>query len=405
MLLTLLATLAAAPAGEALAQRFQGAFAVFAAKDKPPRLAVGYREFHGEPGRLIGYSLENGGHFFDWGAAKDRVNYGRRLGAIGDLDGDGFEDLAVGCSLGVGGGEKPLVELHSGANGELLGTLEPELDETGFGECPSALPDVDGDGKPDFLVGGSMTSPLKRGNFAFYAVYSGATRQRLGRAISESPSGFMQGPLVVLPGPQGHPWAAHSTGRSVLRLDLGSKVVERSYVFDAAEANLQIVGIAGAGDLDGDGCEELLLALNASGAHAWRLLDGKSWTPRALPAQAALPAGPLAGLARVCDLDGDGTPDFLAERSLSEEDPLSAFSGRTLALLGKLPSPPRIKPFWGGACALARMPDGGLLAFAACNAPIGSAQDRGVYVYDWKKRELLRSHGPLEIAGAPSQGR
>jgi hypothetical protein len=393
VILVLLASLGAALPGGQLAQRFQGGFAVAAVKDKSPRVVLSFREFNGEPGHLIGYSLESGGYFFDWNAPTDRINYGRRLGAIGDLDGDGFEDLAVGCSVDRRPKEPPLVELHSGRTGELFGTLEPEIDEPGFGECLAALPDVDGDGRGDFLVGASLQSPLRKGTFAGYAIYSGRTRERLGRVVSETVSGLMQGALVLLPGPKDHPWAAHATGRSVLRMDLASKVVEQAFTLEGELAAGQVSGIASAGDLDGDGCEELLLAINLGGQHRWLQLEGKSWKPRALPATAALPGGALAWLTRAGDLDGDGADDFLGERSCSQDDLLYAFSGKTLACVRKLPVPSGLAPYFGGACAW--LPGGGKPNYvcAANCAPMGSAGKRGVYVFDWSKGTLVHPLG------------
>jgi hypothetical protein len=203
----------------------------------------------------------------------------------------------------------------------------------------------------------------------------------------------MQGALVLLAGPAGHPWAAHSTGGSVLRMDLGSKVVEKSCALENDLAGGQIVGSASAGDLDGDGCEELLLAVNAAGRHAWLLLDGKSWTPRKLPAERGDPGGTLSWLVRAGDLDGDGTPDFLGERSYSSDDLLCAFSGKTLACLKKLAVPANLKPFYGGQCAWQKPAGMQALGLAACFAPFGSADKRGVYVFDWEKGTLVHALG------------
>jgi len=394
VILACLALLCATASGPTLAQRFQGGFTLAAAKDKPPRAVLGFREFHGEPGHLISYSLESGGAFFDWLAPLDRVNYGRRVGAIGDLDGDGFEDVAVGCSVQRASNESPIVELHSGRNGDLLGLLEPELDETAFGECIAALPDLDGDGKPEFLVGANMHSPLKKGSFAAYAIYSGATRARLGRIVSESTSGLMQGAILLLPGPADHPWAAHATGGSVLRMDLRSMVVEQSFVLDGEFASGQVSGLCSLGDQDGDGHEEVLLALNLNGQHRWLELDGKSWTQRKLPASAEAPAGPLAWLARAGDLDGDGTPDFVGERTYTDGDLLCAFSGKSLACLRKLPVPADLKPLTGGPCGFVHPAGMPALALATCCSTLTLAGKRGVYVFDWEKGALLQALGP-----------
>ncbi|MBK7645580.1 MAG: VCBS repeat-containing protein [Planctomycetes bacterium] len=393
MILAALLLAFATPRGDTLAPRFQGAFALVEGKDLAPRVVLGFRETGSAPGRLVAYGLGEGKVLFDCGVGSQCVNYGRRMSAILDLDGDGCPDLAVACARKDGARDIPQVELRSGRDGRLLGMLEAQIDEIGFGECVAALPDIDGDGKAEFVVGATMKSPLRPGLFAAYAVYSGATRERLGRVMTEAASGLMQGAFVPLHGPKDHPRAAHSTGRSVLRMDLGAQVLEASFTLEDLDAATQVVGIANAGDLDGDGDEELLVAENSSGAHAWVLLDGKTWKPRALPTTAAAPAGPLAWLARIDDLDGDGTADFLGAQSFATEELLYAFSGKSLAILRTLAVPAGKAPFFGGACMLVRAQGLAPFVLAACLDPQGRGQERGVYCFDWDKRVLVRVFG------------
>ncbi len=394
MILALLSLAASPPpASESLAQRFQSQFAVVHVHDKLERVALGFRELSVAPGRLVVYSLETGGVFADYQAPADRIDYGRRVAALGDLDGDGVDDLALTCKKDVKPLQPAVVELHSGRTGELVGTLEPEVEELEFGESLSLVPDLDGDGKPELVVGTGMLHPETRGSFASYAIYSLPKRERLGRVISDARSGRMQAALVPLRGPARHPWAAHVLGGAVLRLDLGSSVVERSFEEEGSAGLVSIVSCASAGDRDGDGCEELLLAESASNKHAWRLLDGKTWKPLALPEQAFLPDGTLACLVRAGDLDGDGQEDFLASRASGEADLVYALSGRTLACLRRIATPEGARPFSAGQCALVRPAKGKPILLVANVAPRGSEMQRGVYQFDWESGAFVRQIG------------
>src|SRR5207249_2152094 len=96
---------------------------------------------------------EIGGPFFDFS------RLGSAVAGLGDVDGDGTDDFAIGephvtpvfTSGGTGN-----VKIYSGATGTLIRTLtDPATDGSagGLGSSIARLPDLTGDGVPDVLVG------------------------------------------------------------------------------------------------------------------------------------------------------------------------------------------------------------------------------------------------------------
>lgn len=109
------------------------------------------------PGQVLVFSTASGEAILRLLGRSGGERFGAALCATGDLDGDRIPDLLVGApdrGQGAGRAFAGAVTLFSGATGETLLELDGAVAERRLGESLDLLGDVNGDGKADFLVGG-----------------------------------------------------------------------------------------------------------------------------------------------------------------------------------------------------------------------------------------------------------
>jgi len=146
----------------------------------------------GEPDLVIGAplemlsGLEEGRAFIFFGGSQERLqlqgtgtqeHFGWAVSGIGDVNGDGFDDLAVGAPLNNAvASEAGRVYVFFGGD-PMDGTadliLSGEIAEDHFGWSVCRGGDLNGDGKPDFLVGAPLANSPGQDQGAVY-LYLGA---------------------------------------------------------------------------------------------------------------------------------------------------------------------------------------------------------------------------------------
>lgn len=207
-------------------------------------------------------------------SAVGTLSFGESLAVLSDLNADGFPDVAVGSPFSGPG----LVTFLDGATGAVLFELAGESDRQRFGRELTVLGDASGDGFDELIVGasGDDTAGEDAGRLVCYA----------GLALSEQAQGFA---------PSGNPIYWQRNGEA------------------AQDRFGQTVAVSG--DITGDGVPEVWASASHAGSldglPAVRLLNGDNaqllytWEGLTLDGYGG------ASLAGGGDVNGDGIDDLL----------------------------------------------------------------------------------------------
>ena len=197
---------------------------------------------------------------------------GRSVAGAGDADGDGCGDVLVGAPGMDPGGRSGAGSalLYSGAAGALLWRFDGGADGDDLGRSVAAAGDVDRDGRGDVVAGAPGADPAGRGDAGSALVYSsaggtllwsfdgGAPGDRLGFSVSGAGDVDGDGADDVIAGAHAAaPGGAISAGSACVYSGATGALLWR---FDGgAPGDLLGWSVAGAGDADGDGFDDVVV--------------------------------------------------------------------------------------------------------------------------------------------------
>ncbi len=324
-------------------------------------------------GRAFLYSGDTGVliHILASPRGEAQGSFGEVVAAVPDADGDGTPDLLIGAPREQPDGS-PLdagrAHLFSGATGALLYTLaSPDgQSQRFFGTAVAGVPDLDGDGRGDLLIGS-----FENANDVFISgrayVFSGATgallyslvspniqaRSNFGTAVAgvSDVNGDERGDLLI--GAYGEDDPFDDVGRAYLFSGATGALLHTLESPNPAFVGFFGSAVASVPDADGDGRPDLLVgaryengtAFDMGRAHLFSSATGN--LIHTLTSPNAQEDGSFGwSVSGVPDADGDGRGDLLvgALNESPDDAPFRAgraylFSGASGALLTTLASP------------------------------------------------------------------
>jgi len=268
---------------------------------------------------------------------------GESVSGAGDVDGDGFSDLIVGVPYADPGGLSAAGSafVFSGADGSQLFRFDGSAAFDNLGHSVSGAGDVDGDGLADLIVGAPQANPGGLSDAGSAFVFSGADGSQLFRfdgtasgdflGFSVSGAGDVDGdgfPDLIVGIYMADPSGLNDAGSALVFSGADGSQLFR---FDGSAAGDGLgVSVSGAGDVDGDGFDDLIVgaedaspnglnlagsAFVFSGANGSQLFRFDGSASRDLLGVFVSGAG---------DLDGDGFPDLIVGAPFADPSGISS---------------------------------------------------------------------------------
>ena len=260
------------------------------------------------------------------GGSKKGQGFGFVVNDIGDVDKDGRSDFAVGTAHERQQNYPGSVTVYSGRGFKVLHALKGTQPDEYFGGAVDGLGDLDGDGHADFAVGALRTSLSGRSEAGSVLVYSGKSAKLLWRVfgdrakdqlgVSVAGVGDLNGDKVpdVLAGAWGDDSFGVDAGLARLYSGKDGKLLRQHFGKGADD----MLGntLKNVGDVDGDGTPDYAIAAfrarRSTHQHIGevQVFSGKSG--KQLHVWNGLHWGDFFGVsvAGLGDLDRDGRPEI-----------------------------------------------------------------------------------------------
>ncbi len=255
-------------------------------------------------------------------APMDRLGYS--VAGAGDVDKDGFADVIVGAPLSdPGGTDAGRVYIYSGRDGHILWTLTGNLMHGGFGCSVSGAGDVDRDGLADVIVGEFPEPPWNIGTSGHAHVYSGATGSLMWTFHGDAPGDYFGSSVSGAGDVDNDGYDDLIVG--ACHLEAGGS--GRAFVYSGrtgaviwilqAETDFDIFGgsVSAAGDVEGDGFADVIVGARWYSAVQYRtgrayVYSGRTGT--LIHTFTGQPDDYLgSSVSEAGDLNGDGFADLI----------------------------------------------------------------------------------------------
>ncbi len=252
---------------------------------------------------------------------------GLTLANLGDVTGDGVPDLAAGDDVWGGGITRPgAVTITRGGDGALVRLLEGESPHDLFGWSLDRVPDVDGDGVLELVVGAPGCDGAASNAGAVY-LYSGASQTLLWKRDGVEVDGAFgytvrgigdldgdgRGDIVASGPGESSATGEHAAGRTLLLSGATGQPIRIVGVGNADDQSGRSLDVLG--DLNGDLLPEIAVGspfASENFTSAGRVEIVSSADGAVLHTIVGSEVGQQLGmhLAAAGDLDGDGVQDF-----------------------------------------------------------------------------------------------
>jgi len=199
---------------------------------------------------------------------EEEAMYGAAIVGLGDINGDGLGDLAVGAPYAdiAGSAKQGQVFFYSGTSETPFRIITGDSDGEQFGSALARIPDMNGDGRAEVLIGAPVHSS-KRGQARLFSGATGAlldshsgshSGEKFGAAVASAGDVNGDGTVDLLIGAPGYTSGGLSNrGRIEIRSGLDGSLLEER--IGENESDAFGCSVAGLGDLNGDGDLEYMV--------------------------------------------------------------------------------------------------------------------------------------------------
>jgi len=297
--------------------------------DGLPEILVGAANADGAVGVDCGIAYvlagSNGSQIFRWEGEEVYDHFGGRVANAGDVDGDGHGDIAVSAGGHLGYRTYGKVYVFSGRTGAQLLKIQGSGDHEYLGTGLCGVGDVDGDGYDDIVAGTYGDVPM--GVPGYVAAFSGTTGLEIWRATATATGiGFGR---ALAPSADVDGDGMTDVIVSAIWDDIGGGDTGSVYLYSGVDGHLldQVPGtepgaefgihVASAGDVNGDGVADVIASAayadpgGRTDAGCVYILSGAALSDTLLHLE-----GPLASdymgwtVAGGVDWNADGIPDI-----------------------------------------------------------------------------------------------